>query len=67
MGEHRAPSRPRTARALAVLGMVLLGVGLLLGVFEAPIHAPRIVLVAFMVLGACCMAGSLVMAELARR
>ena len=67
MSNHRAPWRPKTARALAVLGMVLLGIGLLLGVFGAPVRAPQIVLVALMVFGTVCVAASLVLAELARR
>ena len=67
MSEHRAPWRPRTARALAVLGLVFLGIGLLLGVFGAPIRAPQIVLVALMVFGTVFIAASLVLAELARR
>ena len=67
MSGRGVPSMPRTARALAVLGMVFLGIGVLLAVFESPVRAPRIALVALMVLGTVSLAASLVMAELARR
>ena len=67
MSGRGVPSRPRTARALAVLGLVLLGIGAVLGLFESPVRAPRLVLVALAVLGVLCIAVPLVIAELDRR
>ena len=67
MSGRGVPSMPRTARALAVLGMVLLGIGVVLGVFESPARAPRIVLVVLGVLGVLCIVVPLLVAELDRR